>query len=287
VNQRLVAEFTALVATQASLVIEGTTPIPDGPLWVYWQHSQGVLRRWRVMLDDRANLADSAVRPRLLSVAADVLVSELLTRVWGAVLTASDLQRRERHSEPIARSVLAAHQQCRVSVMRLLMNSFVLPREKLAELDRLRRRVERWTDLLLGPLVARYGDAIKEFAFDHRRASEFGHEQFVARFRTTAPPTWSFLLAGLRSAFPSDATTSVTTNDPTLTILRSVLAVFPDDAFQNEGPIKSLRWSRISRSGQHPERPLSRTTSPYKTRLDSVTPSHHVPLRSLRPSRDE
>jgi hypothetical protein len=253
VNQRLLAEFTALVAAEASLVIEGPTPISNGLLWVYWQHSQGLWRRWRKTIEDTANHADPVAGRLLLAAAKDVLVSEMLTRVWGAVLTACDLRRGTRHAEPIARSVLAAHGQCRVSVLRLLVHSQVLPIERLAELDRTRRRVERWTDVLVGPLVARFGEELADFAFDQRRAHDFGSQQSPARFQATSQPAWSFLMAGLRSAFPGEAGMAVSTKDPTLPIMRSVLAAFPDDAFGSEGPIKSLRWARISRSGQNPE----------------------------------
>ncbi len=282
VNQRLLAEFTALVAAQASLVIEGPTPIADSLLWVYWQHSQGFLRRWRKTIEETANHADPVAGRLLLAAAGDVLVSEMLTRVWGAVLTARDLRQGTRHAKPIARSVLAAHQQCRVSVLRLLVNSKVFPVERLAELDRTRRRVERWTDVLVGPLVARYGEELADFAFDKRRAHDFGADQSNARFQATSQPGWSFLMAGLRSAFPGEVGSSVSTKDPTLPILRSVLASFPEDAFGSEGPIKSLRWARINRSGQSPEcAPLLSGMSGH-FRQDIAGHTHHEPHRSAQ-----
>ena len=282
-NQRLLAEFTALVAAQASLVIEGHTPIPDGPLWVYWQHSQAVLRRWRMTIDVSATKTDRETCRRLSHIAGDVLISEMLTRVWGAVLTASDLQRDKRHSAQIARSVLNSHQQVRVSVLRHLVHSNTLPMERIAELDRLRRRVERWTDLMVGPLVARFGDPLDIFAFDPRRARDFGEEQFSARFQTTAQPSWSLMLAGIRSAFPASTHQVPSSNDPTLPILRSILASFPEDAFTVAGPIKSLRWSRANRSGQHAEGPVFLPKTHRTIRRDIAGHTRHVPLRTLRP----
>ncbi len=277
-------EFTALVAAQASLVIEGTAPIPDGPLWIYWQHSQAVLRRWRRLIEIAAQQADASVSCQVLDIAEQVLITEMLTRVWGTVLTACDLQRDQRHSAQIARSVLNTHQQCRVSVMRLLVHANSMPSERMAELDRLRRRVERWTDLVVGPYVARFGEPLDAFAFDPRRAKDFGEEQFASRFQSIAQPSWSFLLAGLRSAFPQTKQfTPSSNNDLMLPILRSILASFPDDAFGGEGSMKSLRWSRANRSGQHAEGPATMPKSHRNIRRDIAGFTRHVPMRSLRP----
>lgn len=259
VNQRLVAEFTAMVAAQAPLIIEGTTPLAEGPLCVYWQHSKTLWPRRLRELEELCSQPDSTAPsdrvPRMLAIASDLLIGELLTRVAGAVLTACDRRQRLKRVEPIARNVLAVHQQCRASVLKILLHSTSLPADQLAELDRLRRRVERWVDVLLGPLIAHYGNELCDFAFDPRRARDFGEEQSQARFQSTSQPRWNFLLAGLRSAFPNGSTT-VSSNDPTMPILRSVMALFPENVFQAEGPIQSLRQSRIVCSSEQSEGPL-------------------------------
>lgn len=285
-NQRLVAEFTALVAVQAPLIIEGTSPLTEGPLWVFWQHSKTLWPRRRHELEQLCSASPTADDDhrthRILAAASDVLVGELLTRVAGAVLTACDRRLRLRRAEPIARNVLAVHQHCRATVLRMLSHSNCLPADQLAELDRLRRRVERWTDVLLGPMIARYGDELAVFAFDPRRARDFGEEQFQARFRSTAQPAWSFLLAGLHSAFP-DNQPGLASNDPTLPILRSILALFPNDAFQSEGPIQSLRQSRIARASQHAETsPEVDEKTSHRLRHDFSTCKRHAPRFARR-----
>jgi hypothetical protein len=282
VNQRLVAEFTALVASQAPLIIEGSAPLSDGPLWVYWQHSKSLWPRRRHELEEllagTSSHAPGEQHVCVKSVASDILIGEMFTRVAGAVLTACDRRRRLRRAEPIARNMLAVHQQCRATVLRLLLHSTCLPADDLAELDRLRRRVERWTDVLIGPLLAHYGDELGDFAFDHRRACDFGSEQLDARLRSLAQPTWSFLLAGLRSAFPNDPTPT-SPKDPVYPILRSILALFPDDAFRPEGPIQSLRLTRLSRSSHQVERPPeSDNAGSQILRLDRQGHARRMPL---------
>lgn len=288
-NQRMVAEFSALVAAQAPLIIEGATPLAEGPLCVYWQHSKTLWPRRRRELDELCSQMsgnDSSDRiQRVLAIAGDLLVGELLTRVAGAVLTACDRRQRLRRAEPIARSVLTVHQQCRASVLRLLLHSNHLPADQLAELDRLRRRVERWTDMLLGPLVAHYGNELADFAFDPRRARDFGEDQSQARFGSTSRPAWSFLLAGLRSAFPNPPGRT-SDNDPTLPILRSIMALFPEDAFHPEGHIQSLQQTRVARASEHCEGPPETPDhSLQRLRHDYAATTRRVP-RSRRRSHE-
>lgn len=283
-NQRMVAEFSAMVAAQAPLLVEGTGSISDGPLWVYWQHSKTMLSRWRRAVDEAVSQPNTGDSAELIAIASNILVAEMLTRVWGAVLVASDERQIIRRAAPIAKNVLTAHQQSRASVLRMLVHSSVLPIEQLAELDRLRRRVERWTDVLLGPLVVRYGDLLAPFAFDLRRAKDFGEGQTGERFQTTAQPAWSFLMAGLRSAFHQSRPVLSSHTDPMQPILNTILATFPDGAFQSEGPIKSLRLARISRSSEKPESaPIGTPTAGRFLRHDMVRSSQSAQRRSSRP----
>ena len=280
-NQRLVAEFAAMVAAQAPLIIEGTVPLSEGPLCVYWQHSKTLWPRCRRELDELCSRSDPGLgsdrNSRMIAIASDLLVSELLARVAGAVMTACDRRHRLRRGEPIARNVLAVHQECRASVLRVLLHSTTLPAGQLAELDRLRRRVERWVDVLIGPLVAHYGNELSDFVFDPRRARDFAEEQSQARFQSTSRPRWSFLLAGLRSAFPSNPST-ISLSDPSMPILRSILALFPDNAFQSVGPIQSLCQSRISHSSEQAESPPELTgDSSLHLRHDLGSPTRRAP----------
>lgn len=289
-NQRMVAEFSALVAAQAPLIIEGATPLAEGPLCVYWQHGKTLWPRQRRELDELCSgmsVNDSSNRiQQVVTIASDLLIGELLTRVAGAVLTACDRRQRLRRAEPIARSVLTVHQQCRASVLRLLLHSNCLPADQLAELDRLRRRVERWTDVLLGPLVAHYGNELADFAFDPRRARDFGEDQSQARFGSTSRPAWSFLLAGLRSAFPNHHS-HLSSNDPTLPILRSIMALFPADAFHAEGPIQSLQKTRVARASEHSEGPPDTFDhASQRLRHDSAAATRRAPLMSRRRPRE-
>ena len=109
-NQQLVAEFSALVAVHAPLIIEGTMPLEEGPLWVYWQHGKTLWPRRKRELEALCAATDSNSHSdrtsQIMKTASDLLVGELLTRIAGAVLTACDRQQRLQRAEPIARNIL-------------------------------------------------------------------------------------------------------------------------------------------------------------------------------------
>ena len=140
--------------------------------------------------------------------------------------------------------------------------------------------------MLLGPLVAHYGNELADFAFDPRRARDFAEDQSLARFGSTSRPAWSFLLAGLRSAFPSPRGTT-SASDPTMPILRSILALFPDDAFHPSGPIQSLQQTRVARASDHAEGPLDIAEhATQRLRHDPASTSRRAPLSSRRRLRE-
>src|SRR5690606_33057442 len=100
-------------------------------------------------------------------------------------------------------------------------------------LDRFRRRMERWTDALLGPLVAEYG--IDEFAFDSQRAREFSRDGLQGPLRGAAERVMPLLLAGLSTAVPPQATADQERMLLNLAVVRSILSAYPADAFGNHG----------------------------------------------------
>ena len=196
---------------------------------------------------------DGQVWVRNRPVLEEVFVSEMLTRVWGAILAAADSRRRICHAEPIARNTLIGHLEARHLALRQMVNGSDMPLNELAEIDRLRRRTERWTDLLLGHLVKQYD--VADFAFEPRRALDFGSEQLSASPTTSPCVVWDFLLASLRLSFPKKPCRSPVSMQIHRGITGSVMACFPPDAFQGDGPLKSVSVLRIGRSGLHPEGP--------------------------------
>ena len=129
----------------------------------------------------------------------EILCAEVLTRVWGATLTALGHRRCDGRIEPIVRNVLNGHLEARRRALELLVDGPRIPWEDAAELDSLRRRAERWTDLLVAPLVLEHD--VHDFAFDAKRSADFAEAFATCDSAKNQSAAWSVLMPSLRLIF--------------------------------------------------------------------------------------
>jgi hypothetical protein len=192
----------------------------------------------------------------------EILVSEILTRVWATVLTAADLNRGTRETTSIARHTFNGHLDVRNRAVRLALHELRLPLGELARVDRLRRKTERWTDILIGHLVLNF--QVDEFAFEAERAVEFGEGQLRDILRATDEPLWEFVMTGIRLAF-SQQQEQLVSDAWHRGIVRSVLGSFPADSFEESGTFKSIRRIRIERGPAGSDRVLEALSASLDT----------------------
>ena len=248
---RQIAEIAAFASARSMVLIESNHSISDQHLQSYWKCCRGRTNEWLKKLDDfdcRFSTASSDEQLLLWSdlelILNEIFVSEILTRVWGITLTAIDRQRGQRSAGPIARNTTSGHTEARNKAIRLMLSAQV-PLTHISKVDRLRRKAERWTDLLIGHLVRK--DQLPEFAFENQRSLDFGQSQLNQFVRATDESVLEFVHAGIRLAFstlPAETSVSVPWNKG---IVRSILGSFPLDCFDEAGLFKSLRRMRIER----------------------------------------
>jgi hypothetical protein len=249
---RQITEIAAFVSARSMVLIESSHSISDEHLQSYWKCCRGRTIDWLKTLDEfdcRLASASSAehqsVWTDLEPVLNDIFVSELLTRVWGITLTAVDLRRGEKSAGPIARNTTSGHTEARNKALNLMVGSQV-PMSQLARVDRVRRKAERWTDLLVGRLAVE--SQLPEFAFDDQRSLDFGQSQMNEFVRATDESVCEFVHAGIRLAFSGMNQQTSVSPSWNRGIVRSILGSFPIDCFDEVGMFKSLRRVRIERS---------------------------------------
>jgi len=262
-NLRQLAEIAALVSAKSTLLIESPTPISDEHLQSYWQCTRGRTVDWIRRLDEglsaigtSSECEHAAIWNSLKPVLSEVFVTEILTRVWGATLTAIDRHRNVRSAEPIASHTTDGHSEARGRAMRLLVNGPQVPMSELAQIDRIRRKAERWTDLLVGHLALKY--QLDQFAFESRRSLEFGQSQMRQILEANDEPVWEFALAGVRLGFSSLQDIQPLSDNWNRGIVEAIVGSFPPDCFNTSGMFQSVQTSRAERSGLSPERAPAR-----------------------------
>jgi hypothetical protein len=245
-NIQQTIEVAALISAHSAHLIEHAPALPERPLGEYWLHSRNRLSAWLSCFEKHASQhGDEAGWDRWQGVCEEVFQADILSRVWGAVLTAADRHRKLTLAEPIARNVMIGQMQARHIALRSMVDAGSGHSKRISQIDKVRRRSERWTDVLLGHLVLRYD--VDDFAFDASRAREFGEEQTHHEIRRAQSPAWELIFAGMRVAFSAQTVRTTTRDAHHRDIVNTVLRTFPADAFEADGPFKSLAHLRIER----------------------------------------
>jgi hypothetical protein len=167
----------------------------------------------------------------------------MLTRVWTAVLCAHDRRRHSDEAEPAARSVLIGHMEARHRVLTLMVRGPGIDAEAALGLNRIRRRTERWTDLLVGHLAGRY--AVSEFAFNPPRAEDFAQDFHDRSQRRGGRQVWPLVLASVRTAFRQALGPESPNAQLNARIGAAILSCFPADLFDSTGLMRSLWLMRL------------------------------------------
>jgi hypothetical protein len=250
-HARELVELASILSAQGPVLIRSSTQLSNNGVQQYWTASKCRLDRWARNLKsfaaDATDLDATAARvqwPFVRGVLEEVLTGEVLTRVWTAVLCLYDRQRGESEFESLARSIMIGHLEARHRVLMLLVRGPGVDAEGAVKLNHLRRRTERWTDLLVGHL-ARYGD-VAEFAIDIDRAMEFSRDLEFQTDQQGGRQAWPLLQASLRAAFQRGLSTTSPNEDLNAQIASAILSCFPSDLFDSIGLFRSLWLSRIS-----------------------------------------
>ena len=157
---------------------------------------------------------------------------EMLTRVWGSVLTVRDRHYPGSGCGEVARNVLILQLQVRQRALTLLVNHASSEPKSVAAVDRLRRKLERWTDVLLAEMVIR--DGVVEFACDPRRAGEFGIDYFKNQTASRRRLTWRLLNAGMHSCFAAPDECEIGRFNGPRELLDALICCLPQELMDND-----------------------------------------------------
>jgi len=106
---------------------------------------------------------------------------------------------------------------------------------KAAELDRLRRRCDRWTDLLIGNGIGH--DDLVEFAFDPDRARDFAQESNDFEPGSGPNPVEHLVTAGLRLGLLGQLPNVELEHPAFHAMIQSILGSLPTSAFHRDGSL--------------------------------------------------
>jgi hypothetical protein len=249
-HARELVELAAVVSTHGPLLIRQTQRISQSSIDQYWTASKSRLDRWGRALKQLgteaavAGPSHSGESSDACGLLEEILSGEVLTRVWTAVACAFDRLQQTDQVESVARSVLIGHLEARHRVLTLLVRGPGIDAEEAVKLNRLRRRTERWTDMLLGYLMTVYD--VREFAIDPQRAKDFSEDLSFQNQMPGGRHAWSLIQASLQAAFGQGLSPTSPNADLNRRIATSILSCFQPELFDGTGLPRSAWLARIA-----------------------------------------
>lgn len=296
---RHVGEVAAVVAKNADQVLAAPHCLDSPALTTYWTSSRRRADLWQYCLDDalEASRRDQPLGKHTVqsisTVISEVLATELVTRLWSAVLIGHERLHAKRQ-EPLARRVLNDHLTARRTSLRLLTHPIALPSSQIVALDRIRQRAERWTDCLLATLPEVCSP--EEFAFSNERFREFAEDTDIVTRLSTRFSGWHLLALSLRVASDGRADADQTRIQLHRDVLDSIGGVI-DAAETNrrfDSPEDTAAASPSNETGSDEPKGIDGTPSlePAVEEIDVFTQSEHLaadvePIVSPMPSVED
>lgn len=279
-HARELVELAALAAVHGPQLIRDTWRISDSSIEQYWTASKCRLDRWGRTLKQLSEIADSGRKPLgaaspARAVLEEILTGEILTRVWAAVTCVHDRIRGTELVEPVARSVLIGHLEARHRLLMLLVRGPGIPAEEAVLLNHLRRRSERWTDMLVGYLLGLYD--VSEFAVDPERARDFSEDLSYRSRMPGGRHAWPLVRVSLRAAFGPGLSPASPNADLNAQIATSIISCFQPELFDASGVLPSAWLVRVTNTAGDAAGMIDELLQ-----LDSQSPCHSGASAGLR-----
>ena len=258
----LIADLAAIMSQHGTAILRGSDRVPADAVSQYWSASRNRLELWHQTMARYRAAEDSGSILRLRTwwqdhagVMEEVLVTEMLTRVVAAIAAGLDTAQSVDEISPVTHAVFLSHLEARNRVQQIMLFGRGNSVTDAVRLNRLRRVVERWTDMLIGrlsidsPELTCYGINI-DLAKQH--ASEARDFSVGIAARTT---TW------LMNAAMNDTLRRRTSRQTSLpganhAVATSVVMMLRPDLFDSVGTLKSLWLHRLNSTADQADRVL-------------------------------
>jgi hypothetical protein len=231
-------EVAALMAAHGRLFIERDEELPAQTIGDYYILSRNRFNRWMKDLTDLEQglrihdplhlIGLQPTQPAIRSTTEQILINEMVARVWTILLMARDRFQNVDRIRPVAHNVFLGHLSVRHKALSVVLSDPQLQQQDLVAIDKIRKATERWTDLLCCPLMEEFD--LWQYAFHENTAKEFLRDRVDQQSLDHRSRAWVLILAGLRHGFQEKDGLSSPVHDDDRRLSRLMLNSFPEDA---------------------------------------------------------
>ena len=245
-NAHTLAEIGSWIAVHSAALVQGEPPQQALAVKSYWTASKCRLQRWAGALkmferDVELDNPEHDPWPAIEIVVQEIILSELLTRVFSAAMVAHDVYHKSDELRGLAHGVHIGHIEAKNRALRIMLKGQAANEAAFEQMNTLRRRIERWTDLFLAQLPV--CQEIDQFAFNSARMKDFRLENRQSDTREQRRRQQVFT-ASLASDMKSLSVQFPANPELNRKIASGVFSCFSSDRFDSLGLPKSanLVW---------------------------------------------
>lgn len=242
-------ELSALIAVNAQSFLQGRDRMSESSVSQYWSVSRGRFDRWAKALRTDLNRLQSRVEKTPVvwrharPVLEEILTGEMLTRIWTAVACQHDRRCGSSCVSPVVQSVFLGHLEARNRALNFMFHAQEYDANAVSDINRVRNRSERWTDMLLAYLTPLCD--VAKVAFERKRVVDFAEDVRDLFHRANAAQSWELLRVALKNSFADCLAPVAPNGDLNSQIATSILAGFRPETFDSTGCLGSLWMERL------------------------------------------
>ena len=231
-------EVAAIMSAHGRLFIEQPGEVSTEDIGDYYVLSRNRFNRWMKDLselersqqfNDRRHVVKKvAGRQTTQTIVEQILINEMISRIWTVLLLARDAHNGIDRIRPVARNIFLGHLAVRHKALSVILTDDGISTKDLLAIEQLRKSTERWTDLLCCSIMGQYD--LWEYAFNKDRALEFLHDRGDQTGLSHRSTSWVLILAGMRHSFPDTEGLAAPVHDDDRRLVQLMLNSFPDNA---------------------------------------------------------
>lgn len=228
-------ELAALISAHGQVLIQQPQPLSNATLGDFYIQSRNRFNRWLRDLNDLEEGGEirdpmhliglNPLRPAVQSITEQILINDILNRVWTVVTISADRYRGEDRLETMVRNVFRGYLAIRDKALSLCLNDKSLSVAQVNHVTKLQRSAERWSDLLCCIPMGTFD--LWDYAYDKDRAQQYYQDQLDPQTMKPRDHAWTLILAGLHHSFPEEAGLAAPLHDEDRQITRAMLNAFP------------------------------------------------------------
>ncbi len=205
-NISQLAEIAVVASSRTQFVIQSQSSLSSTHLQSLWNCCRKLSTNWYQQLNELTmslHMGDgpsgSEAEDHSRALFHEIFVSEMLIRVWATALVGHGRIHLHTTAEHVARQVVDNLTGISGRALSLLNQDDSLPLLDAALINRLRRKTERWTDVLIGH-SGRFAKTL-DFAHDPAEAADISELNLRRFARAIDEPVCLLLRASIRTAF--------------------------------------------------------------------------------------